>query len=107
MNRPPSPLTMLLSRHTRRREFIAGLAGAVAWPVAARAQQGQRVRRVRVLMPVGSDDPDGLAEMAALRQGLMEHGWIEGRNIDIAVGWPGGKNWSEQSQMCCYPDRRQ
>src|SRR5262249_20685140 len=74
----------------RRREFIAGLGGAAWWPVVARAQQGERVRRIGVLMPVGSDDPDGLAEMAALRQGLTEHGWIEGRNIDIAVGWPGG-----------------
>jgi putative ABC transport system substrate-binding protein len=74
----------------RRRDFIAGIGGAAAWPVAARAQPRERIRRVGVLMPVGSDDPDGLAEMAALRQGLTERGWIEGRNIDIAVGWPGG-----------------
>ena len=74
----------------RRREFIAGLGSAAAWPLAARAQQGERMRRVGALMPVGSDDPDGLAEMAALRQGLTERGWVEGRNIDIAVSWPGG-----------------
>jgi putative ABC transport system substrate-binding protein len=76
----------------KRREFIAGLGSAAAWPLAAHAQRGERMRRVGVLMPVGSDDPDGLAEMAALRQGLTEHGWIEGRTIDIAVRWPGGNS---------------
>src|SRR5215468_9479936 len=70
--------------------FIVGVGVTATRLVAAQAQQGERVRRVGVLMPVGSDDPDGVAEMAALRQGLTEHGWIEGRNIDIAVGWPGG-----------------
>jgi len=70
--------------------FIVGIGGTATRLVAAQAQQGERVRRVGVLMPVGSADPDGLAEMAALRQGLREHGWSEGRNIDIAVGWPGG-----------------
>src|SRR5262249_42123458 len=74
----------------RRREFIAGLGGAAAaWPVAALAQQAGRIRRVGVLMPLFDDDPDAQAEMAALRQGLAEHGWIEGRTIDIAVRWPG------------------
>ena len=73
-----------------RREFIAGLCGAAVWPLAAWAQRGERRRQVGVLMSVGSDDPDGLEEMAALRQGLTEHGWIEGRTIDIAVRWPGG-----------------
>src|SRR5215470_17830851 len=69
--------------------FIVGVGVTATRLVAAQAQQGERVRRVGVLMPVGSDDPDGLAEMAALRQGLREHGWSEGRNIDIAVGWQG------------------
>jgi len=74
----------------RRREFIAALGSAAAWPLAARAQPGERMRRVGALMSIYNDDPEGGAEMAALRQGLVEHGWIEGRTIDIAVRWPGG-----------------
>ena len=90
MNRPPSPLTMLLSSHTRRREFIAGIGGGVAWPLAAWAQRAERIRRVGVLMPFRDDEPDAQAEMAALRRGLADHGWIEGRTIDVAVRWAGG-----------------
>jgi putative ABC transport system substrate-binding protein len=73
----------------RRREFIAGLCGAAAWPVMARAQQGERVRRIGVLMSLAKDDPRGLAELAAFRQGLAELGWIEGRAVGIEVQWPG------------------
>src|ERR1700758_2487873 len=51
VNRPPSPLTMLLSRHTRRREFIAGLSSAVAWPVVGRAQQPDRMHRIAIVSP--------------------------------------------------------
>jgi putative ABC transport system substrate-binding protein len=74
----------------RRREFIAGIAGAAAWPIAVRAQQPERVRRVGVLMNVVQQDPSGRAEVMALWQGLKELGWIEGRNIDIEFRWPGG-----------------
>jgi putative tryptophan/tyrosine transport system substrate-binding protein len=73
----------------RRRDFIAGLGSAAAWPVAARAQQGERLRRIGVLMPFQNGDPDGQAEMAVLRHGLAERGWIEGRTIDVAVRWAG------------------
>jgi putative tryptophan/tyrosine transport system substrate-binding protein len=73
----------------RRREFIAGLGGAAAWPLAARAQQGE-MRRVGVLMPVTHDDPFGIADVAAFRQGLADFGWVEGRNIQIELRWPGG-----------------
>jgi putative tryptophan/tyrosine transport system substrate-binding protein len=65
----------------KRREFIAGLAGATGWPLAAWAQPRERLRRVGVLMPyLNDDDPEGQAEFAALRQGLSEHGWIEGQD---------------------------
>jgi putative tryptophan/tyrosine transport system substrate-binding protein len=73
----------------RRREFIAGL-GAAAWPLAARAQLSERMRRVGVLMSLNNGDPEGGAEIAAFRQGLAEHGWIEGRTIDVGVRWGGG-----------------
>jgi putative ABC transport system substrate-binding protein len=75
----------------RRREFIAGLGGAAAWPLAARAQQGERGRRIGVLMGAGTpDDAVGQGDLMAFRQGLTELGWIEGRNIDIEFRWPGG-----------------
>jgi len=73
----------------RRRQFIAWLGSAAAWPVVARAQQPERMRRIGVLMHLVKDAPDGLADIAALRQGLAEHGWIEGRTIGIEVRWSG------------------
>ena len=85
MNRPPSPLTMLLSRHTRRREFIAGLGGAVAWPVGALAQQGEAERRIGVLVWSREDEPLVQAELAAFTRGLAELGWNSGRNLRIDI----------------------
>jgi putative ABC transport system substrate-binding protein len=73
----------------RRREFIAGLGGAAAWPLAVRAQPGE-MRRVGVMMSVLHDDPGGITDVAALRQGLADFGWVEGRNIQIELRWPGG-----------------
>ena len=67
----------------RRREFIAGLASVAAWPLAARAQQGDRVRRIGVLQILAADDPDGMAETAAFLQGLAQLGWTDGRNVQI------------------------
>jgi putative ABC transport system substrate-binding protein len=67
-----------------RREFISLLAGsAAAWPLAARAQQGERVRRIGVLMAFAENDPEAKARMAAFRQGLAKRGWGEGRNVQI------------------------
>src|SRR5262245_25780858 len=66
----------------RRREVITLLGGAAAWPLAARAQQGERVRRIGLLMGV-ADDLEGQARVAALKQGLRELGWTDGRNIQI------------------------
>jgi putative tryptophan/tyrosine transport system substrate-binding protein len=70
----------------RRRDFITLLGGAVAaWPLAARAQQAERVRRVGVLVGGAENDPGSFAQMAALREGLAKLGWIEGRNLRIDI----------------------
>ena len=75
----------------KRRAFIAGLAGAaVAWPLAGRAQQGERVRRVGVLMYTTPDEPESQARITALAQGLQEAGWSVGRNLRIDVRWASG-----------------
>jgi putative tryptophan/tyrosine transport system substrate-binding protein len=74
----------------RRREFVSLLGGAVAWPLAARAQQPEPVRRIGVLMAQAADDPDGRARLAAFLQSLHELGWIEGRNVRLDYRWGGG-----------------
>jgi putative tryptophan/tyrosine transport system substrate-binding protein len=71
----------------RRREFIAGLGGAAVWPIAARAQQGDRVRRIGVLMSLGEADPEAKASLSAFTQRLAELGWTDGRNLRIDVRW--------------------
>ena len=72
----------------RRRDFIAGL-GAVAWPLAARAQQGERVRRIGVLMPYDENDPDGNLRYSAFTRALAGLGWTDGRNVRMDVRWAG------------------
>jgi ABC-type uncharacterized transport system substrate-binding protein len=75
----------------RRREFITLLGGAAAtWPLAARAQQGERMRRVGVLMHTTPDEPDSQTRITALGQGLQEAGWSVGRNLRIDVRWSSG-----------------
>jgi putative ABC transport system substrate-binding protein len=72
----------------RRREFITLLGGAAAaWPLAARAQQGERVRRIGALMGYPESDPEGQARVAAFRDGLQKFGWTEGRNIRMDIRW--------------------
>jgi putative ABC transport system substrate-binding protein len=74
----------------RRRELIALLGGAVAasWPLAVHAQQqGERVRRIGILMNLAADDPEGQARVAAFLQGLQETGWVVGRNAQIDIRW--------------------
>jgi putative ABC transport system substrate-binding protein len=72
----------------RRREFITLLGGAaVAWPVAAPAQQGEPMRRLGVLMYVGADDVEGQARLAAFTQTLKQLGWSDGRNLRIDTRW--------------------
>jgi ABC-type uncharacterized transport system substrate-binding protein len=70
-----------------RRQLITLLGGAAAWPVEARAQQPQKMRRIGVLMNFAADDPEGQARIAAFHQGLQEWGWTLGRNARIDVRW--------------------
>jgi putative tryptophan/tyrosine transport system substrate-binding protein len=75
----------------RRRDVITLLGGAAAaWPLAARAQQSDRVRRIGVLIPVAADDAEAKARLAAFRQGLRQLGWVDGRNVQIDTRWSGG-----------------
>jgi putative ABC transport system substrate-binding protein len=73
----------------KRREFITLLGGAVAWPLAARAQQAERMRRIGVLIGAAADDSIGQARIAAFRQGLQQLGWIEGGNVQVEYRWSG------------------
>ena len=75
----------------KRREFITLLGGAAAaWPLAARAQQSERVRRVGVLMSAAANDREAPARIASFLGGLQQLGWIEGRNIRIDIRWAAG-----------------
>jgi putative ABC transport system substrate-binding protein len=71
----------------KRREFLGVLGGAASWPLAARAQQGERMRRVGVLMAYVEGEPVGKAGVAAFREGLQKLGWEEGRNLRIDTRW--------------------
>src|SRR5215467_8930254 len=71
----------------RRRQFIAGLGSAAAWPVVARAQQPQRMRRIGMILPAAADDPQFQARVAAFYQGLALLGWTIGRNVWIDTRW--------------------
>jgi putative ABC transport system substrate-binding protein len=74
----------------KRRTFIAGLGSAAAWPVVARAQQGDRIRRIGVLMPTDESDPEAKARLSGFTQGLAELGWTDSRNMRIDVRWTAG-----------------
>jgi putative tryptophan/tyrosine transport system substrate-binding protein len=71
----------------RRREFITSLGAAAAWPLLARAQQSDRVRRIGVLMAASADDADYRARFGAFQHGLQELGWSDGRNVHIDTRW--------------------
>jgi putative tryptophan/tyrosine transport system substrate-binding protein len=74
----------------RRREFLGVLGGAAAWPLAARAQQPDRMRRIGVLLSTAADDAEGQARIAAFLQGLQERSWAVGRNVRIDTRWAAG-----------------
>jgi putative ABC transport system substrate-binding protein len=81
---------MLLSRHTRRREFIAGVGSAAALPLVARGQQGDRVRRIGVLIAYDENDPEGKTlRYSAFTQALADLGWTDGRNLRMDLRWGG------------------
>jgi putative tryptophan/tyrosine transport system substrate-binding protein len=76
----------------RRREFIAGLGGAAAWPLVAKAQQRERVRRIGILAQGAASDPETAARLTAFVQGLQETGWSIGTNARIEYRWGAGDN---------------
>jgi ABC-type uncharacterized transport system substrate-binding protein len=74
----------------RRRDFIAGLGTAAAWPIVARAQQGDRVRRIGVLIGGDENDPEWKPRLSAFTQALADLGWTDGRNVRMDPRWGGG-----------------
>ena len=74
----------------RRREFIALVGGAAAWPVVARAQQPERMRRIGVLLPFAEDYPESQVRIAAFEQKLQQLSWTDGRNVRIDYRWGAG-----------------
>ena len=74
----------------RRREFITLLGGAATWPLVARAQQGERVRRIGLLLNIRADDPQSQARLAAFAQGLQQLGWTIGQNVLVDYRWADG-----------------
>ena len=86
MNRPSSSLSLLLSRHTRRRDFVAFLGGAMTWMSTARAQEPRQV--IGFLSGFSDALPGALA---AFYQGLKETGFVQGKNLSIEFRWAGGQ----------------
>ena len=99
----------------KRREFITLLGGAAAaWPLAARAQQAGRTRRIGVLINPAADDPEGQGRLAAFLQALALLGWTVGRNVRIDYRWPRAiptalaearRNWSRSRLTSSWPLR--
>ena len=97
----------------RRREFVSLLGASVAaWPLAAHAQQSERVRRIGVLLPAAADDPDFQAWVAAFLQALQQLGWTIGRNVRIDIRWATAnaaefadtrRNWPRSRRTSSWP----
>jgi putative tryptophan/tyrosine transport system substrate-binding protein len=82
----------------RRREFVKCISGALAaWPLGARAQQSEQIRRIGVLINRSAEDPEGQPQLAAFRQVLQQLGWTEGRNVRIDYRW-GGANIADTNK---------
>jgi len=79
-----------MASYIRRRKFLATLGGAAAWPLAARAQHGERVRRIGVFMNTAADDPAGQARLLAFAQTLAQSDWTDGRNVRMDIRWGAG-----------------
>jgi putative ABC transport system substrate-binding protein len=73
--------------HIGRRELMAAFGGAAAWPLAANAQQPERMRRIGVLMSFGANDPEAQSRAAAFENGLRQLGWVRGHNLGIEYRW--------------------
>jgi putative ABC transport system substrate-binding protein len=80
----------------QRREFIILLGGAAAWPLVARAQQGERVRRIGVLMGFRENDAEGTRWLSSFMRALHELGWADGRNVRMDVRWSASNTEQEQ-----------
>src|SRR6516162_226767 len=89
LDRAPLAQEGQMSICLRRREFVAGLGGAATWPLAARAQQGERVRRIGVLSPNDENDPVAKTWVFAFTQALADLGWTDGRNVRMDLRWAG------------------
>ena len=82
----------------RRREFFTLIGGAASWPIAARAQQAEHMRRIGVLMLYPENDPEGQLRATAFRQGLQKLGWVVGRNVQIDFQWGlGDADWMKSA----------
>src|SRR5262245_29255543 len=79
-----------MASHIERRKFLATLGGAAAWPLAAHAQQGERMRRIGVLMSFAADDPAEQRRVLAFAQALAQLGWTDGGNVRIDIRWSVG-----------------
>src|SRR5262245_47520830 len=92
--RAPEPIATITCLNVgaamRRREFITFVGSAAAWPFAVSAQQRAQMRRIGVLMGLDANDPDVQSGVTALKRGLQELGWAEGRNLEIKYNWTGG-----------------
>jgi putative ABC transport system substrate-binding protein len=101
---------------TKRREFITLIGAAAALPLGARAERGERVRRIGIFINLAADDPESLARVAAFQQGLQQLGWTIGRNLPIDYRWNAGnaavlrryaadmrKNWSHSRRTSFWP----